>query len=121
MLKAAPHSDRRQFGRRQSSIIAWVRVRGRPRIPCRNVNVSELGALIEFETIEALPKVFLLSVDGGEEVCCEARHSKGYRVGVEFVSAEADENDKRAPRPVDREVASAWVSGKGRVVHGFNT
>lgn len=81
-----PRSERRQFGRRQTGINAWVLVRGRPRLPARLINISSSGALIEMEAPLWLPFRFALMIEGhAATIDCELRQSSAHRIGVAFV------------------------------------
>jgi hypothetical protein len=82
--------EQRQFGRRQSGAHAWVKVRGRPAIPCVLKNISDGGALLEFVAAEMLPYRFRVTIEAeGVDRDCEIRHQTGNRVGVEFVKTES--------------------------------
>lgn len=85
MLKQSKLAEQRQFGRRQTSSHGWVRVRGRPAIPCVVRNISEGGALLEFQTAEMLPYRFRIVIERESiDRECEVRHQTGTSVGVEF-------------------------------------
>jgi hypothetical protein len=85
-------AERRQFGRRWSNVHGWVRVEGRPKMPCIVRNFSEGGALLELPWPCELPEFFRLSIDAIDfDIGCERRHAKPNAVGVRFVSeAEAE-------------------------------
>lgn len=88
MLKRHNGHEKRQFGRRQTSTNAWIRLRGQAAIPCRLINISEGGALLLPIEACALPSRFALSLGvDGPEIACEMRHRHEGRVGVEFVVA----------------------------------
>jgi len=56
-------------------------------IPCIVRNVSESGALLQFEQAYMLPKEFDLHIDLEDyEVTCERRWEEGLRCGVQFIS-----------------------------------
>lgn len=82
--------DKREFGRRTTRLGGWIKVKGRPPIPCRVENVSEGGALISLPQAMLLPRRFTLRIDTGSiEHLCEVRHGDGLQIGVVFVVAEA--------------------------------
>ena len=85
MLKSRHSPEKRQFGRRQAFVNAWLHLRGRAPVPCTVVNISEGGALIDLRELVALPYAFILRFDSGTEMACEIRHQRDHRVGVEFV------------------------------------
>ena len=89
MLKQSLPVEKRQFERRQSGCHGWVKVRGRPAIPCVIKNISQGGALLEFQAAELLPYRFgLVIASEGIDSDCETRHQTGNRMGVEFVRSE---------------------------------
>ncbi len=56
-------------------------------IPCTVRNLSDGGAMLEFEQAFLLPKEFDLQIDLEDyEVTCERRWEEGLRCGVEFIS-----------------------------------
>lgn len=77
--------NRREFGRRSASKRGWVRVPGRPRVPCVARNISPKGALLEMDVPPWLPLRFELSLDPDPEyLICELRHVGADAVGVFF-------------------------------------
>jgi hypothetical protein len=77
--------ERRQFGRRKTSLHGWIVPDGRPRIACVVRNVSEGGALLEFEVPRGLPYWFTLIIESkGFEARCEVRHQSERWMGVQF-------------------------------------
>ena len=55
-------------------------------IPCVVRNISDGGALLEFEQAYMLPKEFDLHIDLEDyEVTCERRWEEGLRCGVQFI------------------------------------
>ena len=76
--------EQRQFGRRQTYLHAWVRIDGRPRIPCLVENISTSGALLTFDHDVGLPFGFRLVFAAGATIKCEVKHSSARRVGVYF-------------------------------------
>jgi methyl-accepting chemotaxis protein len=106
--------DRREFGRRATSINAWIRVAGRPPVSCRVKNISEGGARIELPQDSVVPRRFFPRLDGGRmEMLCEVRHRRPLSVGVEFVVAE----EKHVPA-VDPAVLQD-LAAYARAVHGI--
>jgi hypothetical protein len=82
------HSERRQFGRRQTYHLGYVKLPGRRSIACIVRNMSDAGALLMFERPEWLPFGFFLTLEGdSKQYACEIRHHYGERVGIEFVDA----------------------------------
>lgn len=78
--------EKRQFGRRQSSAHGWIKVRGRPAIPCLVKNVSSGGAMLELFGPEVLPHRFRIVIDSeGIDSDCEMRHQNGNEIGIELV------------------------------------
>jgi len=79
-------SERRQFGRRTTCIHGWVAIEGRQKLPCLVRNVSEGGALLEFEVPKNMPFMFRLVIDSkGFDAHCEMRHHGPGWMGVQFV------------------------------------
>lgn len=88
MLKRNDFAEKRQFGRRATNSQAWIKIAGRPTIPCTVRDVSDGGAMIETEPDVWLPFSFrLITADGQVDRICEIRHQRGIRYGVEFVTA----------------------------------
>ncbi|HMN38666.1 MAG TPA: PilZ domain-containing protein [Hyphomicrobium sp.] len=86
MMKRTDFTDKRQFGRRQTQIRAWIRVAGRPPVPCTVRNLSEGGALLDCDDDVWLPFSFrLVTHDQAIDKVCEIRHQTGPRIGVQFV------------------------------------
>ena len=80
--------DRRQFGRRQTSLHAWIEVQGRPRLSCVVRNISVGGALLGLDQPQWLPYNFKLHIEATRFVSwCEVRHQQPGAVGVRFLSA----------------------------------
>ena len=81
-------SQERRFDQRTPvALPAHVKVLGKARIPCRVLNVSASGALIEMSDDTDLPERFRLDIDGDLfEAMCEVRHRVERRYGVEFTS-----------------------------------
>jgi hypothetical protein len=101
------HHDRRQFGRRTTFLHAWIRIPGRPPLPCIVRNLSVKGALLELDVPDWLPYEFRLRIDAsGFDVDCELRHKGKNGCGVMFV-----EHDGARDRPADRQVleSDAWT------------
>ena len=80
------HVDRRQFGRRKTCLHGWIILEGRPRLACLVRNVSEGGALLEFEVPKIMPYRFGIKIESkGFEALCETRHKSDTWIGVQFV------------------------------------
>lgn len=79
--------ERRQFGRRTTRMIGWIRIKGRPRFPCTIANHSPKGALLQFDVPPWMPFAFDLVIDGAPQAVyhCETRHVSKVAVGVTFV------------------------------------
>ncbi|NJM55038.1 MAG: PilZ domain-containing protein [Verrucomicrobiae bacterium] len=79
-------NERRQFGRRHTCLHGWVLREGLPRLACVVRNVSEGGALLEFEVPPNMPYWFMLRIDcKGFEARCETRRQGLTWMGVQFV------------------------------------
>jgi PilZ domain len=79
-------SDRREFGRRACTIRGMAIVAGRAPIACTLRDLSEGGALLEFEVAFEGARSFRLAIDDTDlEALCESRHVRGQQVGVRFV------------------------------------
>ncbi len=93
-------SDRRAFGRRESSLHGMARVAGRPPEPCMVRDFSDGGAKLEFNGAIEPPAKFRLVIEAkGFEAECEVRRRTGNVVGVSFAgSADGRELDE-APMP----------------------
>lgn len=90
-------AERRQFGRRNTALHAWIRIPGRPPLACLVRNVSLKGALLEFDVPAWLPFRFQLVIEATRfEMDCEIRHQGHNGVGVLFVSGLDD--DQMMPR-----------------------
>lgn len=104
--------ERRQFGRRQTSLHAWISVPGRPKLPCIVADLSLGGALIKLEKPSWLPYNFVLTIEATRFVSwCEVRHQRPDAVGVRFLSAvEAASLDSRS-RSTNRSITDkdAWA------------
>lgn len=96
--------DRRQFGRRESTIHAVALVGGRAPAHCVVRNFSEKGALLEFNNRFEPPFRFRLVIDSKDvDLVCEVRHQGSHGVGVHFVGGSSaglfDTQEKAAPAP----------------------
>lgn len=80
-----PFTDRREFGRRRSQMHGWVKVAGRPPIPCQVTNLSQKGAFVAFSPPSWMPFQFelILSTEAPARLC-ELRHMRTDGVGVVF-------------------------------------
>ena len=103
--------ERREFGRRKTSLHGWVVVEGRPKIACLVRNVSEGGALLECQVPKALPFRFVLVIDSrGFQALCEVRHQTEAWMGVRFVNVD------RIAEPIAKwspELEDAWAGRRG--------
>lgn len=80
--------ERRQFGRRQTYLHAWISSPGRPRLPCIVRDISVGGALLELNLPPWLPYNFQLTIESTKFTSwCEVRHQSGTKMGVRFVDA----------------------------------
>lgn len=108
MLKRTDYTEKRQFGRRQTNIRGWIKIAGRPSIPCTIRDLSEGGALIECDDDVWLPYSFrVLTEHAAIDSVCEIRHQNGKKVGVEFVKK--IEVFEPAHLPYSREDAASWM------------
>lgn len=104
--KMVMQQERRQFGRRQTALHAWIKIAGRPPVACVVRNLSVNGALLEFDVPEWMPFEFQLVIEAGRfEVDCELRHKGNSGCGVMFV--ERKSADEAVPKRVEIE-ASTW-------------
>ncbi|POF32295.1 PilZ domain-containing protein [Roseibium marinum] len=66
-------------------------------IPCTVRNISEGGAMLQFEQAFLLPKEFDLQIELEDyEVTCERRWEDGLRCGVQFVGEKRHTSKQRA-------------------------
>lgn len=107
--------DRRQFGRKTVTSHGWVKVPGRPAIPCVVRDVSVNGARIEVPEGTWLPYVFTLVVEAmGLQVGCEIRHRNGGSVGILFAHKPAVTEDEPAPASTTAaDVVQVWRGSSG--------
>lgn len=88
MSTPPPGAERRQFGRRKTSLHAWISVQGRPKLPCTVLDLSVGGALLQLQKPSWLPYNFMLIIEASRFVTwCEVRHSRADAIGVRFLSA----------------------------------
>lgn len=86
MTFALRPSDRRAFGRRDSSIHAMARMNGRGMEPCIVRDFSDGGARLEFNAPVEPPAKFRLIIEAKDfDAECEVRHHDGRLVGVRFI------------------------------------
>lgn len=105
--------DRRQFGRRNTCLHAWIKITGRPQLPCIVRNLSAHGALLEFKVPDCMPYAFRLRIEATRfETDCELRHMGPNGCGVMFVEHAADVAGSGDRRVME---ADAWV-GRGELV-----
>ena len=108
----AKQVERREFGRRQTGSTGWIRISGRPKLPCRIVNETPKGALLEMDVPSWLPFRFELVVDADKSVhTCEIRHSRPDRLGVYYVNPADQPVSRSAPTDARRTVndIDAWM------------
>ncbi len=101
--------ERRVFGRRQTNDHAIIRVPGRPALRCVIKNISEGGALLEFDApVVWLPFNFRINWEtGSRQEDCEIKHQNGNRVGVAFVVRKAEQADRPLLKADD---VAPWIS-----------
>lgn len=87
-MRSRGTAERREYGRLRTHYQGWIHVQGGPGIPCRVLNVSSSGALIDVAAGTRLPAGFALTIeDANIASACEVRHRSGSRVGVAFPAA----------------------------------
>jgi len=80
-------AERRASQRRDVNWKATIRIGNEAPIPCRVINVSTGGALLELSDTIWLPADFRIVIpDAIFEATCDVRHQAGRRVGVMFTS-----------------------------------
>ena len=78
-------SEKRQFGRRSSSIGCSAVFPGHVLVPCTIINLSDGGALLSFDGDAKPPPTLRLTIDDTSfNLLCEVRHQSGSKVGVRF-------------------------------------
>ena len=109
-----PSEERRSFGRRDTCLTGWIKVRGRPRLYCKIRNRSSGGVFLECSPPAWLPIRFdLVLEDSNEVIHCEFRHYSTNGVGAAFCQPEADEVDKPLHSWASLEgEADAWLASK---------
>lgn len=102
------NADRRAFGRRTTLLRGKVILPGRGRIYCMIHNLSEGGALLEFEDGRiSMPHRFELEIEiFGTRLMCEPRHASDAGVGVRFVSGDVAPILKRIDRVREKQIRS---------------
>ncbi len=91
MLPNPVPSERRQFGRRDSSIAASIAIRGCSAQPCVMRNYSDTGALLEFREPAPQTHMFRLVIaDKNIDVLCQVRHRAPRTLGISFVGGNID-------------------------------
>jgi hypothetical protein len=109
MSASVSHHERRQFGRRPTFQHGWVKIPGRPPLTCVIRNISEGGALLQFDSAPTLPYSFLLDIESfGLTIGCEIRHHYGEKIGVQFVEPE----DVQHASSANTDDVASWVSSK---------
>jgi hypothetical protein len=119
-------AERRQFGRRESSIAASVIVYGRAPLACTVRNCSTSGALLEFAEAAPSSATFHLVIpERSIDILCQARHRAQRSLGVAFLGGHAqqfidafgprapvaDEAQSLAPRPDATRHSATAASG----------
>jgi hypothetical protein len=103
-------NERRLFGRRELTIHAWVQF-GRRREACLIRNISEQGALVEFETTAPHANQMRLIVDFEDfEVDCDVRRRTENAIGLFFRPPKVALPAARGPNgnELARRVRSLW-------------
>lgn len=78
--------DRREFGRRACAIRGMAMGAGQPPLACTLRDLSEGGALVDFDVAAPANRSVRITIDGTElEALCEVRHVRGRQIGVRFV------------------------------------
>lgn len=77
--------DRREFGRRSTALDGYVKVPLRAPLPCRLVNMSAKGALLEVPHFDHVPSRFKLII-GNYETECDVKHREKGQIGVHFAT-----------------------------------
>ena len=75
--------ERREFARRQVALDGELKVPLRAPLPCRMLNVSRGGALLEVGKWEWVPNKFSVKF-GNFQSLCHVRHRDKSYIGVEF-------------------------------------
>jgi hypothetical protein len=90
--------EKRNFGRRNFICHAFVRVgRQQPR-PCLLRNISQTGALVEFDGTPPGSNVFdLIVAEPRFEARCEVKHRRGSALGVYFSEGVAEIEERTSP------------------------
>ena len=87
MNDGVKRNGRRKFGRRNSSEQAWITALGVSRLSCIVSNLSEGGALLEFEQeVPTANRFFLITKDWLEGKKCQVvRKQSNTMIGVQFI------------------------------------
>lgn len=92
MSSSPDGQERRAFGRRRSRVHALLLVPGRPPSPCVVRNWSPAGAMLELcELIDPPFNVKLRLFGTEDDLACEVRHVRAYRMGVKFTDVDTSE------------------------------
>lgn len=92
MARLGEPLERRQFGRRTTSMHGVALIPGRPETRCLLRDISRSGARLEFPGAIWVPFRFELVVEShGVRVWCEVRHQFRTVVGVMFVTEKPGE------------------------------
>jgi len=86
-LMQSAKTDRRRHQRQPANLMASVSLGGPGMIPCKVLNISAMGAMLEFAGPVILPQTFHLRIDQDFFECgCEIRHQNGLTAGLLFTS-----------------------------------
>ncbi len=120
MMQPLRPSDRRAFGRRETSLHGMVRVAGRAPEPCIVRDFSDGGAKLEFhEAVRPAEKFRLVIEAKGFESECHVSRRMGHIVGVSFASptAACDLGANLPPPPVDHDGPAPTPASAPQIVH----
>ena len=117
-MSIANGHEKRQFGRRTTSLHAWIIVPGRPKLPCIVRNISVGGALLELDLPSWLPYNFRLLIDTSNFASdCEIRHHGPRSVGVRFIEAAGLREQSGDPGARSSADADQWMGQGGAANH----
>lgn len=106
-MKTPVGLERREFGRRDSSIEAAIVIYGRAPLACTIRNHSSTGCLLETkETVPPAHAFHLVVGDTGIDIMCHLRHRAPGRIGAAFVGGDV-QRFVETFRPQPRMVAAA--------------
>ena len=92
---------RRQFGKKEVNSLGWIRIEGRPKLPCSIKNAAPADAFLELTPPGWLPfRFFLEMAQDGRWVGCETRHIRPTGIAVTYIDlAEVQEFNARSSGP----------------------